>query len=142
MVNGLETKGYYTFENGNTISNYIWTKSVNAKSTYGFRLTTQCTDNNDPVLFPGWRGQNDDWATVASQNVTTGFTEIANTNLAIKGLFNYIDPNGAEAAALVANGYKRVDWGKTIVDNKAEYLANVFLNYTEGTPPICCKRPL
>jgi SusD family. len=136
MVNGLETKGYYTFENGNTISNYIWTKSVNAKSTYGFRLTTQCTDNNDPVLFPGWRGQNDDWATVASQNVTTGFTEIANTNLAIKGLFSYIDPNGAEAAALVANGYKRVDWGKTIVDNKAEYLANVFLNYTEGTPPI------
>src|SRR5690606_10316624 len=32
-------------------------------------------------------------------------------NLAIKGLYEYIDPDGAEAAALVADGYERVDWG-------------------------------
>src|SRR3546814_883876 len=34
MVNGLKTNGYYTFPNGNTISNYIYVKAVkDRKST-------------------------------------------------------------------------------------------------------------
>jgi len=130
MINGLQTNGYYTFKNGNTISSYIWVKSVDAKSSNGYRLTTQCPDENNPVLFPGWRGQNDSWETFGCVYKAT------TTNVAIKGLFKYIDPNGTEAAALVADGYKKTDWGKTILDNKAEYSTNVFCGYTDGTAPI------
>lgn len=42
MMDGLATKGYYEFENGNIISAYIWTKLVDAKTIYGHRLTAQC----------------------------------------------------------------------------------------------------
>jgi starch-binding outer membrane protein, SusD/RagB family len=129
MINGLETNGYYTFANGNTISNYIWIKSVDAKSEYGYRLTTQCTDTTDPVLFPGWRGQYDSWDTYSGKTYTK-------TNLAIKGLFEYIDPYGTEATSLVADGYVQTDWGITIVNNKAEYLTNVFCGYEEDSAPI------
>jgi hypothetical protein len=70
MIQGLKTNGYYTFSNGNTISNYVYTKLVDAKTTYGYRLTTQCPagKENDPVLYPGWRGQNDDWEAIATKN--------------------------------------------------------------------------
>ena len=63
MMDGLATKGYYEFENGNIISAYIWTKLVDAKTIYGHRLTAQCPMDkvNDPVLYPGWRGQKDNW---------------------------------------------------------------------------------
>lgn len=130
MITGLETSGYYTFKNGNTISNYIWVKSVDAKNTFGYRLTTQCTDESNPVLFPGWRGQNDSWETFGCVYKST------TTNIAIKGLFKYIDPYGTEAAALVADGYKQTDWGKTILANKAEYTTNVFCGYEAGKAPI------
>ena len=53
MIDGLEKDGYYKFENGNVISNYIWTKMVDAKSLKGHRLTAQCMDESDPILFPG-----------------------------------------------------------------------------------------
>ena len=42
-------------------------------------------------------------------------------NLAIKGLFKYIDPNSAEAAALIAEGYKKVNWGVDLVKYKDHY---------------------
>jgi hypothetical protein len=130
MIAGLKTNGYYTFENGNTISKYIWTKAVDAKAAYGYRLTTQCTDETNPVLYPGWRGQNDSWETYGCVYKST------TTNIAIKGLFKYIDPYGTEAAALVKDGYKQVDWGKTIVDNEKEYSTNVFCGYEAGKAPI------
>ena len=130
MITGLKTKGYYTFENGNTISNYIWTKAVDAKAAYGYRLTTQSTDETNPVLYPGWRGQNDSWETYGCVYKST------TTNIAIKGLFKYIDPLGAEAAALVKDGYKQMDWGKTIVDNEKEYSTTVFSGYEAGKAPI------
>ena len=130
MVSGLETNGYYTFDNGNTISNYIWTKKVDAKAQHGYRLTTQAPDESDPVLYPSWRGQNDSWESYGLVYAST------NTNLAIKGLFKYIDPNGAEAAALEADGYVKTKWGIEIVDNKAEYSSHVFSGYQQGTPPI------
>jgi len=140
MINGLSSNGYYTFANGNTISNYIYVKAVDAKTQMGYRLTTQCTDETNPLLFPGWRGQNDDWEAVSAKYLAVGkrFVYASNpkTNLAIKGLFKYIDPNSAEAAALVKDGYAKTNWGKSILDNKAEYLTNVFCGYVDGTPPI------
>lgn len=132
MIYGLETNGYYTFENGNTISNYIWTKAVDAGADYGYRLTTQCTDKTNPVLFPGWRGQYDTWEALGCT-----YTTSPKTNIAIKGLFEYIDPAGAVAVDLETNqGYTKTDWGITIVNNKAEYSDNVFCGYEQGTPPI------
>lgn len=133
MVSGLESKGYYTFENGNTISSYIWTKSVDAKAEKGYRLTTQCTDESDPVLFPGWRGVFDDWEALSGKTI---YKNGANTNLAIKGLFEYIAPDSDEAKALEADGYKKTEWGATIVKNKDEYTTYVFYGYVDGEAPI------
>lgn len=139
MIAGLETQGYYTFpETGNTISNYIWTKKVDAKSTYGYRLTTQCTDTTDPVLYPGWRGQNDDWKAVAEKNGTStdNLTAGNMTNIAIKGLFEYIDPEGEEAKALEADGYVKTEWGINIVKNKNEYDLYVFNGLKANEVPV------
>lgn len=141
MVNGLEAKGYYTFDNGNTISKYIWTKSVDAATQVGHRLTTQCTDNTNPVLFPGWRGQHNDWEAVsakffADESKRFFYDPAPKTNIAIKGLFEYIDPNGAVAKALEADGYKKTNWGSDIVANKAEYSTLVFCGYEAGKAPI------
>jgi hypothetical protein len=143
MLDGLTANGYYTFANGNTISKYVWTKLVDAKTAKGFRLTAECPvgQENDPILYPGWRGQNDDWAAIATKAgvpttdvVATG----ANTNLAIKGLFNYIDPDGAEAAALVADGYKKEDWGAALITpaNYKEYYDYLFYDYDYVKAPI------
>src|SRR5690606_8950898 len=114
-VNGLKTNGYYTFPNGNTISNYIYVKAVNVGDLgMANMLTTQCTvdegDPTHPVRFPGWRGNCDLWGQY-------GFSAYSGErNLAIEGLFEYIDPDGAEAAALTADGYVKTAWGATIVD--------------------------
>ena len=134
MLDGLAANGYYTFANGNTISNYVWTKSVDAKSTYGHRLTTQTPagKENDPVLYPGWRGVNDDWG---KYGLNYG-TDTPKTNLAIKGLFNYIDPNGAEAAALEADGYAKVNWGADLVTYYDEYYTYMFYDYDYVKAPI------
>jgi hypothetical protein len=133
MIAGLETNGYYEFENGNVISNYIWTKSINAKDKIGYRLTTQCPDENDPLLFPGWRGQYDNYEGLSPALVYGADTA---SNLAIKGLFNYIDPASAEATALVDNGYVKTAWGADIVKYKDEYSTYVFRGYTDGLAPI------
>ncbi len=137
MVNGLKSNGYYTFPNGNTISNYIYVKAVNV-ATLGMTkmLTTQNTvadtDPTYPVRFPGWRGNSDVWS---AYTAATG-----NRNLAIKGLFNYIDPSGTEAAALVIDGYKKTNWGINIVNNAGQYTTNIFKGYPDayynaGVPP-------
>lgn len=133
MIEGLKTKGYYTFDNGNTISNYIWVKSVDEKSNKGYRLTTQCPDNNDPVLFPGWRGVYDDWEGLSGNII---YNKNQNTNLAIKGLLKHIEPGSAEAKALEDAGYKQTDWGETIIKYKDEYSTYVFCGYVEGEAPI------
>lgn len=137
MVNGLKTNGYYTFANGNTISSFIYTKKVNvADLGIAKMLTTQCTvgesDPTYPVRFPGWRGNCDLWPAYTG---TTG-----TRNLAIQGLFRYIDPAGAEAAALVADGYAKTAWGSLIVTNEGQYTTSIFKGYTDayysaGVPP-------
>ncbi len=91
MINGLEANGYYQFDNGNVISLYVWTKTVNMESLgYSYRLTAQCPagEENNPVLYPGWRGQNDDWEAFG---LSYG-TDKPKTNLAIKGLFKTESP--------------------------------------------------
>jgi hypothetical protein len=139
MVDGLKTNGYYTFPNGNTISNYIYVKAVNVADLGMTKmLTTECeVDESDPtypVRFPGWRGNCDLWG---SQGF---FPTSGNRNLAIRGLFRYIDPNGSEAADLVAQGYKKTKWGANIVANEDQYTTNIFKGYTDadfngGIPP-------
>ncbi|MCD8167599.1 MAG: RagB/SusD family nutrient uptake outer membrane protein [Bacteroides sp.] len=105
MAAGLEANGYYTFPSGRTISNYIWTKHVQINGSNIAVVTQECTDENDPALYPGWRGIYN-WG--ASTHTTEG------KNLAIKGLYEHIDPDGEEAAALEADGYTKVNWGINI----------------------------
>ncbi len=126
MIDGLKANGYYEFENGNVISDSIYTKLVDAKSSHKYRLTTQCTDENDPVLFPGWRGQNDDWASMGLSDAPS------ETNLAIKGLFSRVE----DEDALKADGYTKVGWGADLVKNEDEYLKYYFLDYDYESAPI------
>ena len=128
MINGLATNGYYTFDNGNTISTSIYTKAVDAKSEIGYRLTTQCTNEDDPILFPGWRGQNDDWAAHGWTGTTT------KTNLAIEGLFKKL--TDSEIEALKADGYAEVAWGSQLVSLKDEYLTHLFTDYDYTSAPV------
>ena len=140
MIDGLKTNGSYTFENGNTISAYIYTKSVdaagmkdvNGNTVYGYRLTTQCPEGkeNDPVLYPSWRGQKDNWDELGLDYGT----KTPKTNLAIKGLFAPVSDQ--EAEELTKDGYKKVDWGKTLVDNDDEYYKYLFYDYDYVSAPI------
>ena len=105
---------------------------VDAKSTYGYRLTMQCPEDkkDDPVLYPGWRGQNDNWE-------AHGFdygTDNALTNLAIKGLFNKISDE--EAEALLADGYIKVNWGADLLSNRDEYEKYLFYDFSGTKAPI------
>ena len=106
MVTALENQGYYTFANGNTISNYVYYKSVpKTESGVDNLLTTTCdVDEDDPLyefLYPAWRGVYEYTSTTAA---------LVYESLAVKGLFEHI----AETPA----GYTRYNWGATIVANK------------------------
>ena len=138
MIKGLAANGYYTFSNGNTISSYVYTKLVDAGTEYGYRLTTQCPEGSedDPVLYPGWRGQNDDWESVASSAGLSFTYSDAKTNLAIKGLFDYIDPNGTEATTLLDEGYSKINWGSLLVTYFDEYYTYLFYDYDYSRAPI------
>lgn len=109
MIAGLEANGYYEFPNGRVISNYIWTKLVKKDNPLTFDA-----DPSDPALFPGWRGQFDYTKLDAVASKVKGTAH----NLAIEGLFEYIDPTGAKAAALEADGYTKTNWGIDIVAQK------------------------
>lgn len=69
----------------------------------------------DPALTPGWRGVYDYSTIDAVAGKVTGTAH----NLAIQGLYRYIDPAGAEAAALEADGYVKTDWGAGLISEKA-----------------------
>ena len=144
MIEGVEADGYYRFENGNEFPAYVWTKLVDAKKQYGYRLTTQCPEGmeDDPVLYPGWRGENDDWAAaaraagVSEANITKNLKAGDKTNLAIKGLFKHIDPDSEEAKALEADGYTKVKYGLELAANKQEYVDNFFKGFDYESAPI------
>lgn len=131
MMNGLANDGYYQFDNGNVISTHIYTKFVDAKSIYGYRLTEQTPagKEDDPVLYPGWRGQHNDWESFGKD-----YKGNYDTNLAIKGLFKQV--SATEEAELLADGYTKVDWGATLLANRVEYETNLFLNFDSSKAPI------
>jgi len=112
MIAGLKANGYYTFTNGKTIANYVWTKHVYLDGVSSTGITYDNTDETNPVTTPGWRGI---WDWKGKGGIETYGD--GPKNLAIKGLYEYIDPNGAEAKALEADGYTRVNWGINIVSN-------------------------
>lgn len=131
MMDGLASDGYYEFENGNVISSHIYTKPVDGKSIVGFRLTAQyvpdaeMTAEEKAVLFPGWRGQHDDWTKF-------GAAAVSNSNLAIQGLFERV----ADEQALLAAGYKKVAWGADLVQFRDEYEKYMFYAYDYVKAPI------
>lgn len=131
MLDGLKNEGFYTFENGNTISASIWTKMVDAKAAYGKRLTEQTPagSENDPVLAPGWRGVNNDWT-----NYGLDYKGDTKTNLAIQGLFKKL--TAEEIAVLEADGYTKTAWGSVLVDNDDEYYKYLFYEYDYDKAPI------
>ena len=131
MLDGLKNNGYYEFENGNVISNTIFTKMVDGKAIYGKRLMKACPagKEDDPVLYPAWRGVNNDW-----ESYGLDYKGNTNTNLAIKGLFKRISDN--EKAALIADGYAEVAWGSVLVDNDDEYYKYLFFEYDFEKAPI------
>jgi len=126
MVNDLKTLGYHTFSNGNVISSYVWTKMVNLSNP----LTYDTPDSTNPALYPGWRGQYD-YSKIPSGPKVNG----TNHNVAIQGLFTYIDPNGADAAALQAAGYVKTKWGIDIVNSFATYQRNILSGITSSDDP-------
>ena len=129
MLDGLKNDGFYTFENGNTISSHVWTKMVDGKALYGYRLTNQCPDESDPVLYPGWRGVNNDWSSYGLK-----LDDKYAPNLAIKGLFNKLSND--EITTLEADGYKKQNWGADLVSNDDEYYKYLFLDYDYVKAPI------
>ena len=133
MMRGLETDGYYEFDNGNVISKYVWTKMVDmADLGYSFRLTAQCPEGEEdnPVLYPSWRGENDAWEEYGCSYSTTA------TNLAIKGLFTHIEPGSDEALELEADGYAQTDWGIELLSYEDEYNKYLFYDYDYVSAPI------
>ena len=133
MMEGLKNNGYYTFDNGNTISNYIWTKNVDgsAKEWGGTRLTEECpADKRDnAVMYPGWRGVNNDWSKYGLK-----LADNYAPNLAIKGLFEKL--SDSDIAALEADGYKKTSWGTDLVSNADEYDKYLFYDYDYVKAPI------
>ena len=130
----LKANGYAQFDNGNQLPAYVWTKLVDAKKDYGYRLTMTTPTGLDQasdeyaVLYPGWRGQHDDWQAAKDYQINSRGNKVGidvvedYTNLAIQGLFKYIEPGSAEAQALEARGYKQSPWaiGMYTVDGSAD----------------------
>lgn len=125
MIASLRSKGFHTFANGNTISNYIYTKKAHLADP----LTYESTDKENPILYPGWRGQYD-WSK------STVKVEGTDHNVAIKGLFDYIDPESSEADALLGEGYIQTRWGIDLVNNELAYDRNLLSGIgSQDDPP-------
>jgi hypothetical protein len=86
-------------------------------------------DITNPALYPGWRGQYD-YKTIPAVAVVG-----TKHNVAIQGLFTYIDPAGAQATALQSAGYVKTNWGIDIVNNFASYQYNILSGITAATDP-------
>ncbi|MBE6208368.1 MAG: RagB/SusD family nutrient uptake outer membrane protein [Rikenellaceae bacterium] len=136
MIEGLKANGYYEFENGNVISDYVYTKLVDGNAVLGYRLTAQASETQlaDPakkeLVYPSWRGQHDNWESVCAAGGFT-YTGATKTNLAIQGLFEKVD-----GAALEAAGYTKEEWGKALVANEEDYYNKFFNGYDFETAPV------
>jgi hypothetical protein len=135
-VNDLNAQGYHHFANGNDFPAYIYVKKLALANPLTF--DTPAADTiaaNGPVLntatYPAWRGQYDytKISTVASK--VTGTTH----NIAIQGLFRYINPAGPEAAALVAAGYVKTNWGVDLASKFTVYQRNILSGISTAQDP-------
>ena len=131
LVSSLNSQGFYQFANGNVMSNYIWIR----KDSLTNPLTYDCAPTDtiaNPAAYPAWRGQFKYSTIPAIANKVVG----SKHNLAIQGLFRYINPTSAEAAALVAAGYTKTNWGIDLVNAAAIYQRNILSGITSaGDPP-------
>lgn len=118
MVDAVKNQGYYVFANGNQFPAYIWSKKVP-----GARLTYDCQNESNPVEFPGWRGVLDFEGLGMSVTGT-------DHNIAVKGLFRFIEENSTEGQALIVDGYTKTAWGETLAANIDAYLYNIFPGVT------------
>lgn len=130
MATDIKIKGYHRFANGNEMPAYIWIKQME-----GAKLTYDCTDENDPISFPGWRGIND----YTGLNVTVTGTA---HNTAIKGIFRYIDPDSEEAKQLENDGYTKKEWGIQLADNIDIYISNILSGITSEESVPCYLWPI
>lgn len=132
VLNDIESKGYAEFDNGNQLPAYVWVKEVDLKAEKGYRLTssTPAGSENDPVLYPGWRGVHDDWDGVLSSYGYKTFGHTT-TNIAIKGLFKYIQPESDEAKALEADGYVQTPWGIDMLKDKNSHALKLLSGITD-----------
>lgn len=130
-ISDLKTQGYHTFANGNVFPAYIWIKKVALTNPLTFDTAPADTTGN-PAAYPGWRGQYNykSIASVASKVVGTTY------NVAIQGLFRYINPTSAEATTLQAAGYVKTNWGIDMANASATYQRNILSGITSaGDPP-------
>ncbi|HEY4150052.1 MAG TPA: RagB/SusD family nutrient uptake outer membrane protein [Chitinophagaceae bacterium] len=128
LINDLKTQGYHTFPNGNTMSNYIYTKKVALVNP----LTYDCAPGDtiaNPAAYPAWRGQYNYSTLAAVSSKVVGTTH----NVAIQGLFRYINPAGPEAASLVAAGYVKTNWGIDLVNGATVYQRNILSGITSAS---------
>lgn len=138
MIDGLKADGKYTFENGNTIGNYIYYKGVDPSALGMKSRVTPATPENmrvagfepandtEAVQFPGWRGQHD-WDYYKNPSKA----EFKNSNIAIKGLFTNI--------TTTPDGYYQKPWGKAIVDQEETngfYYKDLFKGWDCKSAPI------
>jgi len=130
-VNNLKTLGYHRYANGNEFPAYIWTKKVTLTNP----LTYDCASTDtlaNPAAFPAWRGQYNFSALAAISSKVVGLTH----NIAIQGLFRYINPTSAEATALQAAGYAKTNWGIDMANALTVYQRNILSGITAaGDPP-------
>ena len=84
---------------------------------------------NGNVIYPSWRGVNDDWSAFGLD-----YKGNTNTNLAIKGLFTRL--TDAEVNAALEDGYAAADWGKTLVEKADEYYKYLFYDYDYVKAPL------
>ncbi|MEO6521858.1 MAG: RagB/SusD family nutrient uptake outer membrane protein [Mucilaginibacter sp.] len=132
-INDIKTNGFHHFANGNDFPAYIWIKKVALINPLTFDCAPADTLAN-PAAYPAWRGQYDytKIATVAGKVVGTTH------NVAIQGLFRYINPSSAEATALQTAGYTKTDWGITLTSASVTpvYQRNILSGTTSaGDPP-------
>ena len=56
-------------------------------------------------------------------------------NTAIKGLFDYIDPNSELAKSLESEGYKKTRWAIDIVNNESSFDRNIISGIKTAQDP-------
>jgi starch-binding outer membrane protein, SusD/RagB family len=131
LISDLKTQGYHVFPNGNVLSNYIYTRKVALTNPLTYDCAPTDTITN-PAAYPAWRGQYNYSSLAAVSSKVVGTTH----NIAIQGLFSYINPSSSQATALVAAGYVKTNWGIDLVNGYAVYQRNILSGITSaGDPP-------